>query len=196
VRFNPFTGERENLFTGEVEDVLAISPTGRYAVLVLDSTLYVDIPQDADPNTSNYTYNAQAFLFDLTARQFAYHFVGVAWQEVDFFLYKPQITWVSEQTLVMNGAAFDGQLLTIDQGQITATSLPGNLRARSGMWLVLEAVDHSMILYQWKTGEQRPLIKAHDENDYWIRFAPVGDESLLVEIYGDESLTLLVTPRG
>jgi hypothetical protein len=43
VRFNPYTGERRDLMSGEIEFILDISADGRYAVLVLDDNGQLDM---------------------------------------------------------------------------------------------------------------------------------------------------------
>lgn len=50
VRFNPRTGARETLFTGEVESIEWVSPDERYAILTLDTTGILDNPPHRDPS--------------------------------------------------------------------------------------------------------------------------------------------------
>lgn len=71
VRFNPFTGERADLFTGEIESLESVSSNGRYVVLVMDSSGWLD----SFPNSYiqwPQVRNAQLVLYDLVEQRIIY----------------------------------------------------------------------------------------------------------------------------
>jgi hypothetical protein len=74
VRFNPSTGEREDLLTGEIEWLESVSPNGRYAVLVMDSNGQIEgLPNGigADPQFER-VMTPYLVLYDLAAQRIVY----------------------------------------------------------------------------------------------------------------------------
>src|SRR5690606_12354991 len=113
VWLNPYTGERRNLFAGEVERVGAVSPDGRYVILTLDITMLVDWVQDPDSTTTAAPIAPQNLLFDLQTNRLVYALKNEGDREIFYQFVYLSSQWLDAEHMLILSVQGTDRLLTI-----------------------------------------------------------------------------------
>jgi hypothetical protein len=200
IRFNYETGERRELFTGEVEWVDSISADGRYVVLYLGNDGVVVSNERLAHNQRAYSPdgNAEIVIFDLTTNSIVYQATGNAWEPYGynpFNLFTPgynplPVTWINEDTFFIQGVNGDHhQVIRVDRtaeivadlGNVVVSQLsPDNQRI-----LFRDTLDH-VAVYNMGTGEITSIIKP----------AAVQQYDVSVDWHDSGALDVVVLAKG
>lgn len=104
VRYNPFTRERTDLFTGEIELWTQMSPDGKYINLVLDDNGLIDTEadyEDYDKVSVERLSHPQLAIFDLERQTIVYQ-IPVKWEWMPQYFFD----WFDSDTSLVVSPAF------------------------------------------------------------------------------------------
>jgi hypothetical protein len=159
VRYNVVTGQRQTLFTGEVERVRDVSPGGRYAVIGLGNNGLVDIGEDPTFGPGGYPGLS---IDDLEAMFVDTHLImdlsTGAWV-AEFPAFG---AWFSDEVILVMPPDAPHTLVKIVGGTLIESPLPGQvlqvLTKRDQ--LLLQNEEGGIDLYTVSTGETTPVVNA------------------------------------
>jgi hypothetical protein len=198
-RFTPLTGEREDLYTGEIEAVHWVSDDEHYAALTLDDSGRIDVHSSFyDPGSPT---NPSIALVDLQTDVILYQ-AATGWlspapwisysngsyiRRIDentflAFINRSNQEHIHLDSYVSRLELVDGQIeetvLVEDAAYITLDNA-GIIFRSSSEWD--EAASYN--LYEIATGNVIPLTQDIDPNVYVLDFHPAGDNLISVEIW-------------
>ena len=187
VRFNPITGHRRGLFTGEIEHIHSLSPGGSYAVIGFGNNRVVDVGVDPNsrPDHSDYYSDPEAFIDMVVISYVIMDLTNGTLIE----RFPEHGTWFTDNMLLVTPPDAPHQLVTLNETGITETSLPGlvQLALPERSQLLLENAAGGVDLYTVATQEMQPIIN------------PLNDELFLRSIRQVENLIqveVAQTPDG
>jgi hypothetical protein len=101
--YNFETGERADLYTGEIEDIVGVSPDGRYVILLLDDNGRIDFIPFGDPEF-DYTPigNTSLAVYDVVSRKIAYQFNTEGFYYLTQFREELKIDWLSDDSFMIS----------------------------------------------------------------------------------------------
>lgn len=176
VRLNLTTGERHNIFIGEVEEILSVSPQGAYALINLGRNGVVDINSDPfDPK------NPYRFI------DFSDTFTTYILQLSDGYLLTSvphDAKWLSDNYLYTQN-----RLLVLHETQIETIPLDGTVidKLANGEQLAIQTNNDEFILYTASNGTITPIIP--DLKGYTIHFYEPERNVLLLSLnHSEETL--------
>jgi hypothetical protein len=202
VRFNPITGERKDLFTGEIESIEWVSPDEHYAILTLDTSgrvdtiPYIDIvgywPDMPNARLSYVDLQSKRVLFDIPA----------VW-ELDTWEYgagptaslRPQSDGSVLAVVPEQGCCTAGYVsrFELKNGVFIEKRLLENLVTYVGehylVWADGRDVSNAINQVNLQTGKQIPIIKSFNDSAYRTAFAPLQPDSIRVTLIPREVIS-------
>lgn len=199
LRFNPITGDTETLFSSEIEWLHNVSPDGRYAVIGLDHNGQIDLFPDPPFEVWDFLpliERTNPVLFDLETQQIVYQFEGV---EVPNDLEDgigDSVTWLSNQDVLVKYADAPDVLYQIQDHQLEATTLEGNILniIPNHSKLIIQHEDNHTSVFNYETGESTVLTKVYD-TETTRQYISIVNDDIVVEFHasiGDETTPVTI----
>lgn len=184
VRFNPFTGESETLYTGEVEWIHNISPDGRYALIGFDHSGQIELYPDPDYLAwpfMRFVERANPIVFDLETMQILYQFEGVQLADDYEDGLGDNVQWLNESQLLINYAERDDAIYTIQDTILEETLLNGNILAYLPEIdiVIIQHADSSISIHRIADSLTTPFIQAYDPETTRFRFGEVENQLIV-----------------
>ena len=178
IRFDPFTGERTTLFTGEIEWIGDIAPDGRYVLLGLDDSWQSDAAPEPGIRTEppRRADSTEVVIFDLEIGEMICQMTGL--------LPGGYFTWIDWRWLVYDQETGPTRLLIVSEDSTChEVNLPGVvyywLVDRSGA--IVRLPDDSIGLYYFASSTLVPLMPPLNA-DYDLEFDEMPNGLLRVAV--------------
>ncbi len=181
VRFNASTGIRTILFTGEVEEIHAISPDGRYVLMILENTGRTDFSPNAGYDTPPPHDLSTAIVLDITTHEMVYEITDLQREEES----TPAFLWLDENQLLIDFRERNGRLIDVDNGQFSEQELNGTIEivGSDQNWLLLQHGDGSIWHYDRLSANETQLFKSIDPAIHTLRYEEAEEGQLLVSLF-------------
>ncbi len=192
MRFNPYTGEATELFSGEIEYIDSVTPDSQYAILTMDSSGSVT-PASAitdDPYWFGDQLEApRQVIFDLTTNQIVYE-LPAKWAVTGGRI-TPGIDQISgsvfllwDEKLESEFPQFSNRLLRLEDDQAVITAIP-DVKVVLPNALLVEDESGVISILDIPTGTMRPAIFPPNQTELTITRQANG--LLLVNVSADNT---------
>lgn len=201
VRFNAVTGERKDLFIGEIEDVIWVSADEHYAILSLDNSGQIDLISYIPTDMGGSLYSANLSYVDLVSGEVLFSIPGGWVLDNGYWIMHSSIYPLNDGTFLAIAFSnyYDYQesyasLFYQASGQYVETRLVNNVIAATQKYIILKRhIDNGLSrfdVYNTETATVHPLIQSIDLENYDLDLYAYNDgrfSAYLRPRFGDES---------